>query len=119
MKNWINITIAGLALIICSGCSDSFLVFKNGQGYFLTSDSKGKYTMLCASGDLEKVLADTSLSREMKNDLYKYNCSDERSAEKIGDVYATMTPEQRKDIKTAFIKNGYEINHGTECCGQQ
>ena len=107
---------AGVALF-AGACSDTFLVYKQGKGYFLGSDSRGKYNLLCSSGDLEKVLADTHLSKEMKDSLYKYNCSTERSGEKITEIYTSMTAEQRKDIRTAFVKNGYEINHGAECCG--
>ena len=116
MKTGLLICIAGMTLLT-GACTDTFLVYKQGKGYFLGSNSSGKYTLLCKSGDMEKVLADTHLSKEMKDNLYKYNCSSERSGEKITEIYASMTPEQRKDIRTAFIKNGYEINHGQECCG--
>jgi len=116
MKTWIFMTMAS-AVLVAGACTDTFLVYKDGKGYFLGSDSAGKYALLCKSGDMEKVLAATQLSREMKDSLYKYNCSTERSAEKITELYASMTAEQRKDIRTAFIKNGYEINHGSECCG--
>ncbi len=116
MKTWFFITIAGMALLT-GACSSEFLVYKDGRGYFLGSNSKAKYEMLCASGDLEKVLAATMhLSKEMKDALYKYNCSDERSGDKIKQLYASMTVEQRKDIKSAFRKNGYEINQGPGCC---
>lgn len=116
MKIWTFITFAGIAMI-ASACTDTFLVYKQGKGYFLGSDSSGKYELLCKSGDLEKVLGDTQLSKEMKDSLYKYNCSTERSGEKITQIYASMTSKERKDIRTAFKKNGYEINHGSECCG--
>ncbi len=116
MRTWLLISIAGMALILCA-CTDTFLVYKQGKGYFLGSDSTGKYALLCSSGDMEKVLADTQLSKEMKDSLYKYNCSTERSGKKITEIYASMTVEQRKDIRTAFKNNGYEINHGPECCG--
>jgi hypothetical protein len=116
MKIWILIILAGFAMI-AGACSDTFLVYKQGKGYFLGSNSSGKYELLCASGDMEKVLADTHLSAEMKDSLYKYNCSAERSGEKIQEIYLSMNAEQRKDIRTAFKKNGYEINHGPECCG--
>jgi hypothetical protein len=109
MKNWILMMITGVVLITAS-CSSSFLVYKNGRGYFVGSDSKTKYDMLCTSGDMEKILADTHFDTEMKNTLYKYNCSAERSSDKVKQIFAAMTVEQRKDIKAAFRKNGYEIN---------
>jgi len=109
MKIWIYITIAGMALVTCA-CTSTFLVYKDGRGYFVGSDSKTKYEMLCASGDMEKILAATHLDTDMKDTLYKYNCSNERSSEMVNKIFASLTIEQRKDIKSAFRKNGYEIN---------
>lgn len=109
MKTWLFIMIACMALAT-GACTSSFLVYKDGKGYFVGSESKTKYEMLCASGDLDKILAATHLEADMKDSLYKYNCSTERSSEEVGKIFASMTVEQRKDIKSAFRKNGYEIN---------
>ncbi len=113
MKTWFFISIVGMALI-AGACTSTFLVSKGGHTYFLGSSSKTKYALLCASGDIAKILAATNLSKDMKDDLYKYNCSAERSGEKIKQIYATMTPVQRKDIRNAFKDNGYTIN-GAGC----
>jgi hypothetical protein len=110
MKTWFFISIAGMSLILCA-CSSTFLVYKDGKGYFVGSNSKAMYEMLCTSGDLEKVLATTNLTAEMKDTLYKYNCSAERSGDKVKQIYASMTPEQRKEIRHAFRNNGFEINY--------
>ncbi len=110
MKTGIIVTIVGMALLT-GACSSTFLVYKDGYGYFVGSNSKAKYDLLCTSGDLEKVLASSQLSKEMKADLYKYNCSSERSGEKVKQIYASMTVEQRKDIKRAFRSNGFDINY--------
>jgi hypothetical protein len=117
MKSGFFITIAGMALLTsaCSSSSD-FLVFKQGRGYYLGSNSNAKYEMLCTSGEMDKVLAASNLSKEMKDSLYKYSCSEERSGEKVKQLYASMTVEQRKDIKNAFRINGYNINQGPGCC---
>lgn len=109
MKIWIFIIIAGTALV-AGACSSSFLVYKDGRGYFVGSDSKAKYEMLCASGDMEKILAATHFDTELKDTIYKYNCSADRSSDKVKQVFASMTVDQRKDIKSAFRQNGYEIN---------
>ena len=69
--------------------------------------------MLCSSGDLMKVLEATLLSGEMKDAFYRDNCSAERSSDKVRQLFASMTSEQRKDIRTAFKKNGYSINGGS------
>jgi hypothetical protein len=64
---------------------------------------------------LKKYLLATHLSTEMKDILYQDSCSAERSGEKVKQLYASMTPEQRKDIKDAFRKCGYDINY-ISCC---
>lgn len=114
MKTWLIIMIAWMTF--CTGaCTPMFMVGKGERrGGFLGSNSKAMYDMLCASGDLEKVLAATHLmSKEMKDTFYRYNCSAERSSDNLKQLYASMTPEQRKDIRTAFKVNGYTINGGT------
>jgi hypothetical protein len=91
-------------------CTDTFLVYKRGHAYFVGSNSNSKYIMLCTSGDLKDVLDSSHLSREIKDNLYKYSCSAERSGEKIKQIFASMTVEERKDFKNAFRENGFSIN---------
>ena len=110
MKSCFFISIAGMAIIL-SACTDTFLVGKGRTGYFFGASNNAKYSMLCESGDLQQVLSDSHLSQERKDTIYKYNCSAERSGAKVKQLYASMTVEERKDIKNAFRKNGYEINH--------
>jgi hypothetical protein len=107
MRRWLFKSIACMASILCS----TFLVNKDGMGYFFGSNSKAVYEMLCTSGDFEKVLLATNLSTKMKDALYKYNCSDERSREKVLQIYASMTVQERSDLKKAFRKEGYIINY--------
>ena len=109
MRTWLFISIVGM-VIITGACTDTFLLGKGRAGYFYGSKSNAIFEMLCASGDLEKVLLATNLSQEMKDALYKYNCSAERSGVRVKQLYASMTVAERKDIKNAFRKNGYEIN---------
>lgn len=110
MRTWLFIGIVVLAFAT-GACTDTFLVYKNGYGYFVGSSSNAKYDLLCKSGDLEKVLASSQLSKELKDDLFKYNCSPERSGEKVKQIYASMTVDERKDIKRAFRSNGFDINY--------
>jgi hypothetical protein len=110
MRTWLFIGIVVLAFA-AGACTDTFLVYKNGYGYFVGSSSNAKYDLLCKSGDLEKVLASSQLSKELKEDLFKYNCSPERSGEKVKQIYASMTVDERKDIKRAFRSNGFDINY--------
>ena len=115
MKKRMLVAVATLALV-AGGCSSTFVVNKEGKGYFWGSDSMAAYRMLCESGDLKKVLSDTNFSQEMRDKIYKYNCSSERSGEKVRQIYASMTQEERKELRTAFKKNGFEINY-MYCCG--
>jgi len=100
-------------MLVTVSCSSTFMVSKGvGKRGFLGSNSKTMFDMLCVSGDLEKVLEATHLSKEMKDTFYKYNCSAERSSDKVKQLFLSMTCEERKDIKTAFKANGYSINGG-------
>ena len=96
---------------ILAACSSTFVVSKDGKGYFLGSKTNDVYKMLCESNDLRKVLADTHFDQELKDNLYKFTCSPERSGEQVKKIYASMSSEQRKDLRKAFAKNGYEINY--------
>lgn len=99
------------SVIIFAGCTSSFLVSKDGKGYFWGNDSKAMYRMLCESGDLRKILSGTKFLQELKDDIYRYNCSPERSGEKIKQIYASMSHEQRKELRNVFKDNGYDINY--------
>ncbi len=101
-----------LAALFAEACSSTFLVTKDGKSYFFGSNKEGLYKMLCESGDLKSILADTQLSAKTKDDLYKYNCVPaEQSREKIAEIYTSITPEQRRDLRFAFQKHGYDINY--------
>ena len=98
-------------LALCAGaCSSTFVVSKDGKGYYLGHGSKAAYTMFCESGDLKKILLDADLPLDKKDELYRFNCGAERSNEKVKQVYASMTPDQRKGLKKAFKTHGYDIN---------
>jgi hypothetical protein len=113
MRTWLFISIAGMVLVT-GACTPMFLVGKGERrGAYLGSNSKAMYDLLCSTGDLVKVLEATHLSREMKDTFYQYNCSAERSSEKVKQLYASMTSEQRKDIRTAFKEKGYTVNGGS------
>lgn len=111
MKRLIGGTATFLAAFILGACASTFVASKDGKGYYLGSGSNAAYTMFCESGDLKKILGDASaIGQAMKEDLYRYNCGPERSHEKVKQLYAAMTAEQRKDLRLAFKRNGYDIN---------
>jgi hypothetical protein len=57
------ICIAGMVLL-AGACTSMPMVGKEGRGGFLGNNSKEMYEMLCTSGDLEKVLEATELTKE-------------------------------------------------------
>ncbi|BCB95139.1 hypothetical protein JZK55_00610 [Dissulfurispira thermophila] len=99
-----------LNIALVAGCSDTFVVTKDGKSYFFGSNREGFYKMICESGDLDKILADTKLPQNIKDDLYKYNCTASQSRDKVKEIYSSMTPEQRRDLRLAFQLHGYDIN---------
>ena len=109
---------AGIAIValFTAGCTSTFLAHKDGKTFHLGNKTKTMYTMLCDSGDFKKILADTSLSQQMRNDLYQYNCLEEKGGQKVKEIYTSLTPGQRKSLRVAFKKNGYDINY-RPCCG--
>ncbi|MDA8326939.1 MAG: hypothetical protein M0033_12090 [Nitrospiraceae bacterium] len=93
------------------GCSTNrFIIYKDGKAYYFASKRNGLYKMLCESGDFKRVLESSTVPPDMKKDLYRYNCV-EPSADKVQALYVSLTPEQRKSIRTAFVAQGYEINY--------
>ena len=112
MTIWRTGVLLLIAVASASACASStFFVSKDGKGYYWGNDSKDAYAMFCASGELKEILADTGLSPAVKEDLYQYNCGAGRSPEKIRELYASLSPAQRKDLRSAFKKHGYDINY--------
>jgi hypothetical protein len=100
-----------LVLALSAGsCSSTFVASKDGKGYYLGHGSKAAYAMFCESGDLGKILLDADLPRDKKDELYRFNCGTERSNEKVKQTFASMTSDQRKDLRKAFKSHGYDIN---------
>ena len=110
-KDLYTVVMVAAALLVLQACASTFIAYKDGHGYYVGSESDTAYKLFCESGDLKKILADTTtLGQEMKDELYQSNCGPERSHEKVKKLYQTMTPEQRKDLRLAFKHNGYDIN---------
>ncbi len=110
MRNKLFLIVLILGAFLAASCSSTFRICKDGKGYFLGSSSKDLNRWLCEAGDLARILSEARLSAEKKEDLYKYNCSPVQSVAKVKQVYAAMTPEERKSLRIAFKKNGYDIN---------
>lgn len=101
-----------LAALFTVGCTDTFVVTKDGKSYFFGSKREGFQKMLCDSGDLKNILADTQLPSDIKDNLLKFNCvATEQSNEKVKEIYTSMTPEQRRSLRLTFQRHGYDINY--------
>jgi hypothetical protein len=103
--------ILAASALFFSACSSTFVASKDGKGYYLGNSSNAAYTMFCSSGDLQKILAGTQLSQDMKDNLYQYNCGPDRSTGKVKQVYASLTPDLRKELRKSFKDHGYDINY--------
>lgn len=111
MKTAVTVLLMLLALAGCA--SNTFVVTKHGKSYFFGSAREGFYQMMCASGDLQRILADTGLPAEQKEYLYKYNCL-EQSKDRVRQLYASLSAPQRRELRLAFQLHGYDINY-MEC----
>jgi len=111
MKKFCIVAATVLPLLFLGACASTFVASKDGKGYYLGNNSTAAYQLFCESGDLKKILEDTTkLDQELKNALYEDNCGSGRSHDKVKQDYAGMSPEQRKDLRLAFKRNGYDIN---------
>ncbi|MBI5212881.1 MAG: hypothetical protein HY957_05850 [Nitrospirae bacterium] len=111
MRNYIFSIIILAAVMTFWGCTSTFFIAKDGSRSCTFGDNRAElYRVLCG-GDLKEILADTKLPQEIKDEIYKYNCSPTgRSSEMVKQAYSALTEEQRGELKQAFRKHGYKIN---------
>lgn len=103
------------ALTMCfllAGCAPSTFLIQKGtsNAYYFGSESKKAYEMLCSGGELKKVLRDAELHEDIKDELYRYVCTEARSFDKVVSLYIFLTPEEKKNLKSAFVKHDFIIN---------
>ncbi len=95
--------------VLAAACAKTFLVSKDCTTYYFGSQDQKLYDMLCTAGDLQKVLIDSGLPEDARGPLYQAQCT-ERSKEKLDTIYGGLNREQQEALKSAFRKQGYEIN---------
>ncbi|HET6516503.1 MAG TPA: hypothetical protein VFG09_15225, partial [Thermodesulfovibrionales bacterium] len=81
--------------VLTGGCASTFLVSKDCKTYFFGSDEEGLHRMLCDTGDLRDILADTRLPHDLQERFYEAQCIDP-SYEDVKALYAALTPEQKR-----------------------
>ena len=97
--------------IFMTGCAPStFIISKEGRAYYFGRESKSLHRMLCESGDLEKILAETSIAEDIKKDFYKYNCTEQHSEQKVISLYLFLSPGEKEELKSAFREYNYTVN---------
>jgi hypothetical protein len=110
----LQVTLIGMmAVLFLASCGPTtFVIHKEGsKAYYLGSESKELDQMLCNSGDLRQILAETSIPDTLKEEFYRYNCTEEHSKEKVILLYTNFTPQERTQLKSAFRRHGYDINY--------
>lgn len=112
MKKVLFIVMLAAAVLSLGACASTFVAYKDGHGYYMGNGSNDAYKLFCESGDLKKILIGAgTIGQDVKDELYRYNCGEERSSAKVKQLYAAMTIEQRKDLRQSFKQNGYDINY--------
>jgi len=112
MKLSTRLITAALLCILFAGCGPTtFIISKDHRAYYLGRKSESLHTMLCKSGDLEQILSETIMPDDLKKELYRFNCTEERSKEKVISLYLFLTPEEKEDFKSVFRRYGYTINY--------
>jgi hypothetical protein len=106
-----SVLLGMFAALFLWGCSGStFLVSKDCYTDYLGSTVEVFNKTLCASGDFKKILDDTKLPQDVKESLYQAQCVD-HSQEDVKKIYASLTREQKRDLKFNFQVHGYYVNY--------
>ncbi len=112
MKLLTKLISAALLCALSAGCGPTtFIISKDNRAYYLGRKSESLHTMLCKSGDLERILSETIMPEDLKKELYRFNCTAERSKEKVISLYLFLTPEEKEDFQSVFRRHGYTINY--------
>ena len=98
-----------MALLTTAACTSTLRAGKAGTDFILGSSSDTGHALLCESGDLQRVLGDTTLTESVKDALMQHICLRARSSEKTRQLYRSLTDEQQKDLLRAFKRHGYDV----------
>jgi len=100
-----------VSALMVGGCSSgSFMVYKDGRNFYVTSDCAERKRTVCDSGDIDRVVRDSNLPAPLQMELKNGICPVGKAANSVQATLDRMTDEQRAALKGAFRKNGYEIN---------
>lgn len=91
------------------------MVYKNSKHFYVTSNGPELRRILCDSGDMDKITKDSMLPDPLQKELKDGICTSNKVKERLLATLEGMTKEQRTALKTAFQKNGYDINVVANC----
>jgi len=96
---------------MAGGCgTQTFMVYKDGMNFFITSNCPERQRLLCDSGDIDRVVACSNLPTSLQLRIKEAICSKDKTKQDMSDLLGEMTDEQRSSLKNAFRIIGYEIN---------
>lgn len=102
--------------LLTGGCSsNNFLVYKDAKHFYVTSKGAELKRVLCDSGDMNKIAADSKLPVDLQKELKQGICGSSKVKEHLMASLDSMTREQRAALKGAFRNNGYDINVVANC----
>jgi hypothetical protein len=109
---WFPIAAVIMALaIMASGCGTrTFMVYKNGNNFFITRDCAERHRLLCDSGDIDRVVASSGLPDHLQLRIKEAICPTDRAKNDMQAILEELTDEQLSSLKNAFRTFGYEIN---------
>src|ERR1700690_495383 len=103
----IEVVTSSLGLV---GCASTFLVSKDCYTSFLDGNERRLYSMLCETEDFRKIIAAAAIQQNKKDSIYKALCK-ERSGEKVRNIYASFSKQEKDSLKLSFQTQGYDINY--------
>lgn len=103
--------LAAALLAALAGCAPTtFLVSKDGSSIYFGRRNSALAARLCSSGELTGILDRADIRRIARDGLYRYNCTDEYSRDKVLSLYLFLSPEEKQELMRAFVSFGYEVN---------
>lgn len=100
-----------LSFIMLAGCSSGdFMVSKNTDHFYVTSNGPQLRQVLCDSGDMDEIARQSKLPATLQKDLKEGICAVNKDKKRLLNTLNGMTKEQRAALEDAFRQNGYSVN---------
>ena len=100
-----------LFVLLAGGCAGrNFVLYKDGNSFYLTSDCARRKQVLCDSGDFDRVVADSKLTAQVREELKTGVCGAGGGREAVLALLGRMSGAEYSAFLDAFRRNGYEIN---------